>query len=113
LTTNARVASAQTSAPASPEGTRTCTVIGVAVFDTRIHIRCSTPVVIGTDSVIYYAYPIDATHGVQANRYLSVAYTAFSLGNTVQMVYDDSSASNPPGCSSADCRRIVWLEVRK
>lgn len=84
-----------------------CTVNNVAVFESRIHVRCSP-----ADGVIaYFAYPTDLTHSQQASRYLALANSAFALGKHVWVYYDTNSAHNPSGCNTTDCRLLLGLSM--
>ena len=100
------------SAPAGPEASFCCAdVNNVAAFDNRVHVRCSTVNVVGTDNVRYYAYATNGSNGYTANRLLAVAQTAFALGKAVAIFYDADSAHNPPGCYTTDCRLLLGISM--
>ena len=100
-------------APESPEFSAFgCTnVNNVAVFENRIHVKCSSVNVIGTNNVYYYAYPTNGTSGYTANRLLAIAHTAFVLNKSVWIYYQANTSYNPPSCNTGDCRLLVGLSV--
>lgn len=100
------------SVPADINASFGCThVDNVAAFDNRIHVRCSTVNVVGTDNVRYYAYATNGSNGYTANRMLAVAQTTFALGKGVVLFYDPDSAHNPPGCYTSDCRLLLGISM--
>jgi hypothetical protein len=101
-------AAAAPAAPASPEASFACTVDNVAAFNNRIHLRCTSSPGSG---IYYFAYPTTSGEGYTANRLLAVAQTAFALGKPVWVYYVSSSASNPPGCNTGDCRLLTGISM--
>jgi hypothetical protein len=100
------------SMPADINASFSCShVDNVAAFDSRIHVRCSTVNVVGTDNVRYYAYATNGSNGYIANRMLAVSQTAFALGKGAVIFYDPDSAHNPPGCYTSDCRLILGISM--
>ncbi len=112
-----RVSHAQSSdvpaAPADPNfSSFTCAnVSNVAVFENRIHVKCATAKVVGTDNVYYFAYPTGSFDGYTASRMLAVGQTAFALDKPVWIYYEASTSYNPPGCNTGDCRLLVGLSM--
>ena len=100
-------------APADPNRSSfACTnVSNVAVFENRIHVKCTTVNVVGTDNVHYYAYPTGSFDGYAASRMLAVGQTAFALDRPVWIYYEASTDYNPPGCYLHDCRLLVGLSM--
>jgi hypothetical protein len=88
-----------------------CTIGNVAVWDNRIHVRCTNYMHLGDDYVYYWAYPSDSFNSYTASRMLSVAQTALALSGQVYIYYDADRDHNPPGCLKGDCRLIVALDV--
>jgi hypothetical protein len=90
----------------------TCTIGNIAVFPDRIHVHCTTPIVVGSDNVSYFVAPGDSAHMLSTNRYLVLLNTAYTLGKNVYIIYDPNSADNPPNCNTFDCRAIEWMYVQ-
>ena len=100
-------------APADPNfSTFACTnVSNVAVFENRIHVKCATVNVVGTNNVYYYAYPTGSFAGYTASRLLAVGQTAFVLDKGVWIYYEANTSYNPTGCNTGDCRLLVGLSM--
>lgn len=86
-----------------------CTINNIAVFDSRIHVHCTTS--IGGTSISYFAAPGDSLHALTTNRFLMMLNTAYSLGKPVYIYYYDSTTKNPTGCNAGDCRGIYWMFI--
>ena len=87
-----------------------CTISDIAVFDNRVHVRCTTSPGSG---VFYFAAASTYPNEMLSNRYLTLLNTAFALDERVNIQYDSLSANNPPGCNIGDCRLIVGMIVDK
>jgi len=101
-------------APADPNfSSFACTnVSNVAVFEDRIHVKCSTVNVVGgTYNVSYYAYPTGGFDGYTASRMLALGQIAFALDKPVWIYYEASTSYNPTGCNTGDCRLLVGLSM--
>jgi hypothetical protein len=98
-----------TKLPGAPNAsTFYCSLItNVAIFENRIHLRCSN----SNDGISYYAYPTDPSHVATANQILAIANTAFALNESVWVFYNSSSYLNPPGCYANDCRGLVGVSM--
>jgi hypothetical protein len=93
-----------------------CTIVSIAAVEVdnnsfpsenRIYVRCATS---SGGGVFYYAAnAVGTTNAGIANRYLVMLNTAVALGKTVTVYYDISSANNPIGCQSGDCRKLTGL----
>ena len=94
--------------PAAPADARNCIIAAVYVIPSLIVVNCTTP---QPADVYWYAIHGDAAHAREANRYLVLLNTAWSLNQDVQLFYNADSTANPPGCLAADCRMLtgVWL----
>lgn len=106
---DARSVDTQNSPPLIAPGDTTaspflCNVNNVAVFDSRIHVRCNP----ADGSIAYFAY---ATSSPNANRYLALANTAYALGDRLYVYYYSDTAHNPPGCQTGDCRGFWGLSM--
>ena len=89
--------------------TASCTPVAVGVFENRIHVRCSAAVVIGTDTIYYWAYPTSDSAG--ASRFLSLFETARATNQTLTLFYTaDDLSGQSFGCINSDCRRL-WGAV--
>jgi len=89
-------------------GTLLCSIDQVNVFSNHIHVHCTTATPTG---VSFFAFPTDSANAAEANRILMLANTAFSLGNSLGVGYDDDVTHNVSGCLG-DCRNIVWVSLR-
>ena len=78
-----------------------CTPENVAVFPTRVHVKCTT----AFSGIRYFAASTaDAAH---AARVLSLLSTALAAGRTVNVFYDPADTSGAGiGCQANDCRLI-------
>jgi hypothetical protein len=98
----------QPEAPSAPDG-YLCTVDNIAVYANRIHIKCNPPI----NSISYFATSSDSSNMIHANRYLTLATTAFALSKPLYIGYDTNSAHNPSGCMTSDCRKITEVTMTK
>jgi hypothetical protein len=90
---------------ATADGPYACVPENVAVFQTRIQMRCATPTAAG---IAYFATP--TAERDHANRILALLLAAETTGATVGIYYvpDDLSAA-AIGCNNADCALIDWV----
>lgn len=96
---------AQEVEPAAPAAS-TCSIREVAVFNTRIHVRCFY----GSDpggAIIYFAAPTSDTQ--RAARLLSTMLTAHASGKRLYVAYDTAASGAAYGCATANCRPIDYL----
>ncbi len=92
--------------PAAPDTSFWCIIGGLYASDNRIHVQCTN----GPGALDFFAYPVTSTsESRQANRYLAILNTAYALNKQVWLTYNDSSAANPPGCLTTDCRRMAAI----
>lgn len=97
-------------APQSADaGPHPCTIANIAVFPTRIHVRCTTPALVDSSNIYYFAASGAVADAVTTNRFLTMLNTAYALGKPVFVYYHTSIKSNPTGCLTHDCRGIDWL----
>ena len=87
-----------------------CTIRELAIFNSRMHVRCYN---VAPDGVFYFAVPSDSTNALMSNRYLTLLNTAFALNQEVYIYYETTTSVNPPGCLAADCRKIYGLTMDK
>ncbi len=94
-------AAAPAPAPNAPLSEWTCTPLNVAVFSTRVHIKCST----SPGSNVYYFAVSNSDSGL-ASRYLSIFTSALLTGKSVNIWYNPGDNGNAWGCGYSDCRPI-------
>lgn len=106
-------------APDEPDANpHPCTISDIAVFDNRIHVRCSNPLLIDRPipfpdlQIYYFAAAGDEDHMLATNRYLTLLNTAFALGKPLDVGWVSGSVNNPPGCLADDCRGIAAITIR-
>ncbi len=93
----------QAAAPASPDAVwTTCTPTDVAVYASRIHVRCVE--VVG--GIRYFA--ASTSNAAHAARVLSLLSTAHAAGRTLNILYEPSDTSGASiGCQTNDCRLLL------
>lgn len=83
-----------------------CTPANVAVFTSRIHVKCT----VATGGIQYFAYPARDT--ANASRFLSLLGTAAVGGKQVDILYDTADTSGAAyGCAASDCRPILGVAL--
>ena len=95
------------------DGNYLCTISELAVFPSRMHVKCSGSVTVGSDLVSYFAFPSTSANALMSNRYMTLLNTAYALGHPVRVYFDDNAASNPPGCGTTNCRLLNGLQSFK
>ena len=86
-----------------------CVPVEVAVFSSRVHMRCQTPVAF---YIWFFALP---TSDPQADRLLSLASTAMAIpGAKVSVHFEGTDTSGTSyGCGSSDCRKPMRFFLHK
>ena len=85
----------------------TCTPIGVASFNNRVHVRCSAAAPGGI-----YWFAVSTTDSGRASRFLSIFTTAKVTGKNLGIWYNSTDLSGGAwGCNNSDCRNISGAEV--
>jgi hypothetical protein len=84
-----------------------CNVNQVAIYSDRAHIRCVSPVVVGSDTVYYFAIANTRENEMFINRVMAIGLTNMSMNRAVYIWYDTLSSNNPPGCQTNDCRLLL------
>lgn len=89
----------------------TCTapISDVAVFNNRVHVRCSgvSPAISGV-----YWFAVPTTDSANASRYLSIFQTALLSGKTLVFWLDPNDTSGADwGCHASDCRAVMGAKV--
>jgi hypothetical protein len=71
----------------------------------RIYLQCANS---PGGGLFFFASAVGTNAGI-ANRYLVMLNTAVALGKTVTVYHNISSADNPIGCQSFNCRKLTGL----
>jgi len=98
----------------------TCWITEIATFENRVHIRCFTSSPGSFSShpgsnlpdpgVLYLA--VDTAKSLDfANRVLAIAETAVQIKAYVSVIYESDTSQNPPGCLTADCRKLTAVTL--
>lgn len=83
----------------------------VASFATRVHVRCTASVTVGSDTVWYWA--VSTSDQSEAARALSILLTAKALAKHVYIYYTGTDLSGAAiGCANSDCRLAWGVELR-
>jgi hypothetical protein len=84
----------------------TCTVSGVAVFDNRIHVRCSVPV----GGFTFFAVAV--SNSANAARLLTLFNSARTYNRQLSIWYDPNDLTGASfGCQNSDCRVARGAEL--
>lgn len=112
---------AQAEPPEVPQGScalgpdviayHTCTISEVAVYDNRIHVRCTTAPA-AYSAVYFFAASSSPANIENTNRYLILLNTAYALNKPVTLGFDSATSANPGGCLTSDCRKLVGVVVK-
>ena len=108
--------------PAAQELGRDCVVVDIAAFANRVHVHCVVPPSVHTGlytrgyepppqpdvGIVYFAVGTASDPGL-SDRVLRLATSAAQLNKPLHIFYRTDPAENPPGCLSADCRRLTGL----
>ena len=114
----------QTASQQAPLGAVTCRIGHIAVYANRVHVHCST-LGLALESAMsqmpggsgqpppssapaFFAVGLQSEPAL-ANLTVSLATAAAAQNKRVQILFDTSQASNPPGCQANDCRRLISL----
>lgn len=116
---NQPVASFASVPPVAPEleptgpiaWTPDCTPVEVAVYEGRLHVRCSQGVVDGSATIYFWAIP--ATKAQYANRFLSLGSTALVAGRKLAFLYTPGDTSGVSfNCQASDCRNVYAIVLK-
>jgi hypothetical protein len=84
----------------------TCTVAGVAVFESRIHVRCSAPV----SGFTFFA--VSTSDAQNALRFLTIFNSARVNNRQLNILFDPADLSGSAmGCLNSDCRVARGAEL--
>jgi hypothetical protein len=98
--------------PAAPASwTSQCTPTEVAVYESRIHVRCAQGIQDGSATIYFWAVP--ATKSQLANRFLSIGSTALVAGRHLIFMYTPGDSSGAAfGCLATDCRNVSAIVLQ-
>jgi hypothetical protein len=83
-----------------------CTVSGVAVFENRIHVRCSTPV------LGFSFFAVATADSPNAARFLTIFNSARINNRPLSILFDPLDLSGSAfGCLNSDCRVAQGAEI--
>lgn len=91
-----------------------CSVLEVAVFTDRVHVRCSLSATLtqnGGQGVAPYGYYAMATNTPAAAAFVEVATAARAADKPLLISYRDSPSQNPAGCQANDCRGVASARI--
>jgi hypothetical protein len=108
--------------PAVQELGRDCFIVDIAAFVNRVHVRCVVRTGAHTGlytrgyesppqpdlGIVYFAVGTASDPGL-SDRVMRLATSAAQLNKPVHIFYRTDPAENPPGCLSADCRKLTGL----
>mgnify|MGYP001360767452 CR=1 FL=1 len=90
-----------------------CNIDQVAIFSNRAHIRCSNSVIVGSDTVYSFAIANTTANKTLINRMMAIGLTNMSMNRYVHVYFETLSSSNPSGCLTSDCRKLVGITGHK
>ena len=84
-----------------------CTVLGVAAYTNRVHVRCAH----SSGENVYFAVP--TSDGAHADRVLHVATTAMTAGRTVTIWHARgyNELADSIGCAYENCRLLLGIDM--
>lgn len=83
-----------------------CQPTEVAVYQGRLHVRCSQTVNDGGNVIRFWA--VSTANAQHANRFLTVAASALVSGRNLKVSYTPGDTSGTAfGCQANDCR-VPW-----
>jgi hypothetical protein len=86
-----------------------CYADNVAVFENRIHVRCTTAAAGG---IGYFAFR--NTDAAQTARHLSLLLVAYTTDSGIWVYYDPNDTSGGAwGCNVSDCRVFTGVSMVK
>lgn len=84
----------------------TCTPENVAVYSSRIHVKCTVPIA----GIQWFA--LSTQNSSHAARILSILTAAHVTGRDLSILYDPADTSGTAiGCQANDCRLIVAAAI--
>ena len=88
---------------AAPTAVADCSPTEVAVYHSRIHIRCAEGIKDGAATITFWA--VSTRDAQWANRFLSLGSTALVSGRHMRFTFTPGDTSGTAfGCLAQDCR---------
>ncbi len=108
LTSSSPIKAASSDRPLAALNWYQCTTVDqVAVFDSRIHVHCTS-----TSPTIGIGWFAVSSTNPNVSRYLSIFETAMISGKRLYLYLDPNDTSGAAwGCASGDCRVIYGAEL--
>ena len=105
--------SARADDPVAPIVSKYCTPTEVAVlFNSRLHIKCSTPMRTGYYSDInIYFFSVSTNDYDDLNYARELATSAITAGKRLKLYARSSANYNPSGCGSSNCRKLTGITL--
>ncbi|HJX29430.1 MAG TPA: hypothetical protein VJ885_16095 [Thermoanaerobaculia bacterium] len=86
-------------------------VESMIVFGKRFHVKCDEGWTNPSTGNEYRYFAIAVTNSSQVEQAMSMVETAQISGKRVKVRIKTGSSSNPPGCSTSDCRPFIAIGV--
>lgn len=88
---------------------RACKPVEVAVFASRLHVKCA-PIAkkSETEDIVYFAMSVKDTDGIFGPT-LDTLLAAKAADRDLKIWYDRSDYKSVKGCSGSDCRRLTGV----
>ncbi|HVV87175.1 MAG TPA: hypothetical protein VHE35_29245 [Kofleriaceae bacterium] len=97
--------------PLAPERSVTCKPAQAAIYPgSRVHVMCDKPWKNPSTGAKASYFAVAASDPAAA-MVLEVADTAIGHGKKVLIWFRTDSSDNPPGCGTADCRKLTGITV--
>ncbi len=87
-----------------------CEPTEVLEVGSRVHVRCSNSVLLGSSTVRYAA--VSTSNASAAARFIALANAALLSNKLFRMYLPTSTATNVSGCLVSDCRTPTAFGVR-
>ena len=91
---------------------RNCKPTAIAIFKSRIHLKCAViKSQAYTEDIPYYAMSIKAAGG-RLGAIIQLLVSAQERGRTLRIWFDMGDYKSVPGCKGSDCRRLTGVSLR-
>ena len=91
---------------------RVCTPSSVAVFASRIRVKCKKiPGKAYTGDITFYAMAIASRNSKQVDYTLQVLLGAQANNKKLRIWFDYHDYASVPGCKGVDCRKLTGVSI--